>query len=78
MKLLLPLLAILSAAGADVPANSELLRHTAKSVERFWDELQAVNCLETVDQQKLNPNGKIDVPPADRFRLHRDPPTDGQ
>ena len=59
MKLLLPFLAILSAAGADVPAaNGELLRRAAKSVEGFWDELQAVNCLETVDQQKLNPAGK--------------------
>ena len=59
MKLLLPFLAILSAAGADVPAaNGELLRRTAKSVDSFWDELQAVNCLETVDQQKLNPAGK--------------------
>ena len=59
MKLLLLFLAILSAAGADLPvANGELLRRTAKSVASFWDELQAVNCVETVDQQKLNPNGK--------------------
>ena len=59
MKLLLVSLTILSAAGAEFPAaNGELLRRTAKSVEGFWDQLQAVNCVETVDQQKLNPNGK--------------------
>ena len=27
-------------------------------MESFWDEIQAVNCVETVDQQKLTPNGK--------------------
>jgi hypothetical protein len=59
MKLLLLFLAILPAAGADLPvANGDLLRLAAKSVAGFWDELQAVNCVETVDQQKLNPNGK--------------------
>src|ERR1035437_1689228 len=73
MKLLLLFLAILlaagadggagfslPAAGADLPAaNGDVLRRTAKSVAGFWDELQAVNCVETVDQQKLNPNGKL-------------------
>ena len=59
MKLLLLLLAILPASAADVtPRNSDLLRRTAKSVAGFWDELQAVNCVETVDQQKLNASGK--------------------
>src|SRR5664279_2972657 len=65
MKLLLPLLMLggsgfsLPTLAADLPvAHSELLRRTAKSVATFWDELQAVNCLETVDQQKFNPNGK--------------------
>lgn len=59
MKLLLPFLAILSAYGADLPtANGDLLQRTAKSVASFWDELQAVDCVETVDQQKLNANGK--------------------
>ena len=59
MKLLLVFVAILSAAGAELPApNRDVLRLAAKSVAGFWDELQAVNCLETVDQQKLNPNGK--------------------
>jgi len=65
MKLLLLILAIggagfsLPTPEADSPsANAELLRLAAKSVEGFWDELQAVNCVETVDQQKLNPNGK--------------------
>ena len=59
MKLLLPFLAILSAPEPIFRRpNGDLLRRTAKSVESFWDELQAVNCVETVDQQKLNPNGK--------------------
>src|ERR1035441_5897213 len=65
MKLVLPLL-MLGGAGfslptlaADLPvAHDELLRRTAISVAGFWDELQAVNCVETVGQQKLNPNGK--------------------
>ena len=65
MKLLLPFL-ILGGAGfslptfaADLPvAHNDLLRRTALSVAGFWDELQAVNCMETVDQQKLSPNGK--------------------
>src|ERR1035438_9038451 len=59
MKLLLPFLAILSASAADLPvAHNDLLRRTAISVAGFWDELQAVNCVETVDQQKLSLNGK--------------------
>jgi hypothetical protein len=65
MKLLLPFL-MLGGAGfslptlaADLPVpNNELLRRTAISVAGFWDELQAVDCVETVDQQKLSPNGK--------------------
>src|ERR1022692_1673678 len=65
MKLLLPLFMLggagfsLSTFAADLPlAHNDLLRRTAISVAGFWDELQAVNCVETVDQQKLNPNGK--------------------
>jgi hypothetical protein len=59
MKLLLPFLALLSATAADIGvSNNDLLRRTALSVASFWDELQAVDCVETVDQQKLNPNGK--------------------
>jgi hypothetical protein len=64
MKLYLILLPILSAvsilAAADIPpANSDLLRRAGSTVEKFWDQLQAVNCVETVEQQKLNPNGKL-------------------
>ena len=59
MRPLLFLLTIFSATAADLPsAPDELLRRTAKSVESFWDQLQAVNCVETVEQEKLNPNGK--------------------
>src|ERR1035438_7861559 len=44
-------------AGVNLP-KGDLLQRTARSVEGFWDELQAVNCVETVDQQKLNAAGK--------------------
>src|SRR5271169_5201014 len=58
--LYLILLPILSAAAADVPSvNADLMHRAGKTVEKFWDQLQAVNCVETVDQQKLNPNGKL-------------------
>ena len=60
MNLILFLLPILSAAAADAPIpNSDLLRRTGKTVEKFWDQLQAVDCIETVDQQKLAGNGKL-------------------
>jgi hypothetical protein len=59
MKRLLLLLAILPACAADLPTTGRaLLSRTAKSVENFWDEIQAVNCVETVDQQKFAANGK--------------------
>ncbi len=45
--------------GADAPPTEELLRRTAKSVEAFWNQLSGVNCVETVDQEKLSPNGKV-------------------
>ena len=66
MKRLLLFVALsgsLPASGADGGAGfnlpkGDLLQRTARSVEGFWDELQAVNCVETVDQQKLNAAGK--------------------
>src|SRR5258708_19063087 len=60
MKLYMILLPVLSVAAADIPpANADLLRRAGENVEKFWDQLQAVNCVETVDQQKLNHNGKV-------------------
>jgi len=59
MRLGLFFLAIATATAADLPkGGADLLGRTAKSVVSFWDEIQAVNCVETVDQQKLGPNGK--------------------
>ena len=57
---LLLIFTISSAAVCAEPISSaDLLRRTAKSVEDFWNQLEAVNCVETVDQQKLNPDGKV-------------------
>jgi hypothetical protein len=57
---LILIFAVSSAAVCAEPVSSaDLLRRTAKSVEDFWSQLEAVNCVETVDQQKLNPDGKV-------------------
>ena len=57
---LILILTISSAAMcADPISSADLLRRTAKSVKDFWSQLEAVNCVETVDQQKLNPDGKV-------------------
>lgn len=59
MKPFLVFLFILrAAAAADLGPNTDWLQRTGKAVEKFWDQLQAVNCVESVDQQKLSPNGK--------------------
>jgi len=59
MKAFLAFLFILrAAAAADPGPNTDWLQRTGKAVEKFWDQLQAVDCVESVDQQKLSPNGK--------------------
>jgi hypothetical protein len=37
----------------------DLLDRAGKAVELFWDQLSAVDCVESVTQEKLGPNGKI-------------------
>lgn len=46
-------------SAATPPTTVEVLRLTGKSLEGFWDELSAVNCVERVHQVKLAPNGKV-------------------
>ncbi|MBZ5618270.1 MAG: hypothetical protein LAQ69_05965 [Acidobacteriia bacterium] len=42
------------------PASAqEVLQHTGKALESFWDRLSQVNCVETVQQAKLGPGGKV-------------------
>jgi hypothetical protein len=60
MKQILVVLVAGFGATAATPMSTEELLHLAgKSVERFWEQLSAVNCIETVDQQKLSTNGKV-------------------
>lgn len=45
----------------DTPASSvqNVLGHTAQAVQRFWDEFVSVNCTESVVQEKLGKEGKV-------------------
>ncbi len=47
-----------SAAAASPPSTEALLRSTGRSLESFWDQLSTVNCVESVQQQKLDSKGK--------------------
>jgi hypothetical protein len=43
-----------------MPASAqEVLQRTGKALESFWDRLSQVNCVETVQQVKLGPGGKV-------------------
>jgi len=53
------LLVSLAAWGAPSLPTVELLRRTGASVEDFWAQFSAVNCVETVDQEKLDSGGKV-------------------
>jgi len=53
--MLLPLLA----SGETPSPTQELLRKTAASMEGFWERLSAVDCVESVQQVKFAPNGKV-------------------
>ncbi len=58
--LIAPLLLALALTGtANPPSLEEVLARTAKSVERFWQEFAAVNCTESLTQEKLGKDGKI-------------------
>jgi hypothetical protein len=54
-------LIFLSMAGRSAaPADpDDLLQRTGRAVEQFWNQISAVNCVETVDQARLGDNGKI-------------------
>lgn len=47
-----------TAFGATPVATQELLRLTGNALQGFWDQLSNVNCVESVQQSKLGPNGK--------------------
>lgn len=57
--ILLFLLCSLASRGAAPPSTTELLARTGASVESFWEQFAAVNCVETVDQAKLGAGGKV-------------------
>ncbi len=58
MKALL-LLALGLSVPASAPSLEDVLAHTAKSVERFWQQFASVNCTESVTQEKLGKGGKV-------------------
>ncbi len=58
--LTLALLALALPAGAAVPLSThDLLVRAGRSSEEFWKQLQAVNCVETVEQTRLSRQGKV-------------------
>ena len=61
MKLFtLGLLALWLPAAAAVPITThDLLVRAGRSAEEFWKQMQAVNCVETVDQSRLSRQGKV-------------------
>lgn len=61
MKLLtIGFLALALPAVAAVPVTTqELLLRVGKSTESFWKKLQAVTCVETVEQTRLSRDGKV-------------------
>lgn len=58
-RALLFLLVTLTARAAAPLSTTELLARTGASVENFWEQFAAVNCIETVDQEKLGTGGKV-------------------
>ncbi len=60
MKALMLLMLALTPPGSETPSSVQgLLALTAKSVQRFWDQFSSVNCTETVIQEKLGKEGKV-------------------
>jgi hypothetical protein len=58
--LILGLLSTLLPAAATTPVTThDLLVRAGRSAEEFWKQLQAVNCVETVDQARLSGQGKV-------------------
>lgn len=57
---ILGLLAFTLPAAAAVPITThDLLVRAGRSAEEFWKQLQAVNCVETVEQARLSRQGKV-------------------
>ncbi len=54
--LLLPM----TGRGADRPTLDQTLSNTSKSVERFWDQFSSITCTESVTQEKLGKEGKVE------------------
>ncbi len=58
--LILCLLGLVFPAVAATPATThDVLLRAGRSSEAFWKEIQAVNCVETVDQSRLSQQGKV-------------------
>lgn len=53
------LLLLLLSATLHAPPTGDLLQRAGKAEEAFWEQLSAVNCVESVEQEKLGPNGKV-------------------
>jgi hypothetical protein len=53
------LLVSLASRGAPPLSTTELLDRAGASVEDFWEQFAAVNCVETVAQEKLSAGGKV-------------------
>lgn len=52
---------------AEAAPATELLKRSGKSVEHFWNQFSAVNCVETVSQAKLGQKGKTVLAREDAF-----------
>ena len=46
------------ASAATLPEAAALIDRAGKAVERFWEQIGAVSCTETLTQLKLSPEGK--------------------
>ncbi len=57
--LMLMVLALAPPGSTSSPTIQDLLTLTSKSVQHFWSEFTAVNCTETVVQEKLGNEGKV-------------------
>ncbi len=57
--LMLFLLAFTFSNAAAAPSIQDMLALTAKSVQRFWSQFSSVNCTESVVQEKLGKEGKV-------------------
>ncbi len=47
------------ALGETLPTTGDLLHRAGQAIESFWNQLSGVSCVETVEQLKFAPDGKI-------------------